>query len=349
MSFGSSLLSASRTPQPQPHGIEVPQAPTDTISAVSWSPKANFLAASSWDNQTRVWEVQPNGTAMPRAAIQHDAPALCVHWSPDGTKVASGGCDNQARMLDITTGQQATVAAHDAPIKSLRFVQTMGQTVLVTGGWDKAMKFWDLRQQQPIHTYNLGERCYAMDSSANLLVVGTADRKLHIFNLQNPGSPYKVIDSPLKYQTATISCFPSADGFCIGSIEGRCQIQFLDAQKASSSFSFRCHRVDKEVYAVTNICFHPVHGTFATAGSDGTFHFWDKDSRQRLKGLSAVGMPITAAGFNAQGSIYAYAMGYDWGKGHTEHKQGSKVALMLYSCRDEDVKPKQAGIGTKKR
>ena len=26
-----------------------------------------------------------------------------------------------------------------------------------------------------------------------------------------------------------------------------------------------------------------VHHTFATAGSDGSFNFWDKDSKQRLK------------------------------------------------------------------
>lgn len=29
-----------------------------------------------------------------------------------------------------------------------------------------------------------------------------------------------------------------------------------------------------------------VHGTFATAGSDGAFNFWDKDSKQRLKVFS---------------------------------------------------------------
>ena len=33
---------------------------------------------------------------------------------------------------------------------------------------------------------------------------------------------------------------------------------------------------------MNSIAFHK-YGTFATAGSDGNFHFWDKDSRQRLK------------------------------------------------------------------
>lgn len=38
-----------------------------------------------------------------------------------------------------------------------------------------------------------------------------------------------------------------------------------------------------DIYAVNSIAFNPAFGTFATAGSDGTYHFWDKDSKQRLK------------------------------------------------------------------
>jgi len=34
-------------------------------------------------------------------------------------------------------------------------------------------------------------------------------------------------------------------------------------------------------------CGFKVHGTFATAGSDGAFNFWDKDSKQRLKVFSS--------------------------------------------------------------
>ena len=31
-----------------------------------------------------------------------------------------------------------------------------------------------------------------------------------------------------------------------------------------------------------------IHQTFATAGSDGAYNFWDKDSKQRLKVISSV-------------------------------------------------------------
>ena len=81
---------------------------------------------------------------------------------------------------------------------------------------------------------------------------------------------------------------------------------------ASNNFSFKCHRVDNKIYSVNSISFHPLYGTFATAGADGSFSFWDKDSKQRLKANSTNKTPITATAFNRNGSIFAYAVGYDW-------------------------------------
>jgi mRNA export factor len=86
----------------------------------------------------------------------------------------------------------------------------------------------------------------------------------------------------------------------------------------SKSFSFKCHRSttggQNEAYAVNAIRFHPVHGTFVTAGSDGTYVFWDKDAKQRLKGYSSVGLPIVCASYNRSGTLLAYSAGYDWSK-----------------------------------
>ncbi|RUS32496.1 hypothetical protein BC938DRAFT_475251 [Jimgerdemannia flammicorona] len=105
--------------------VQVQSPPTDGISSLSFSPQADFLAASSWDNQActhsakplvggcpftrnvfsraasgesvahlirvtkiplafsnvRMWEVQQNGSTVPKAAYSHEGPALCCQWS----------------------------------------------------------------------------------------------------------------------------------------------------------------------------------------------------------------------------------------------------------------------------
>jgi len=137
-------------------------------------------------------------------------------------------------MLDLgsgnTTAQQ--VAAHDQPIRCVKMFQAQGNNMLVTGSWDKTVKYWDLRQSTPVGTINCQERVYTMDIQDQLLVIGTADRYINVVNLNNPFSFYKTMQSPLKWQTRVVSCFADATGFAVGSIEGRCAIQYVEDKDA---------------------------------------------------------------------------------------------------------------------
>lgn len=44
-----------------------------------------------------------------------------------------------------------------------------------------------------------------MDISNPLMVVGTAERKIQIINLQSPTTVFKTVDSPLRWQTRVVS------------------------------------------------------------------------------------------------------------------------------------------------
>jgi mRNA export factor len=87
--------------------------------------------------------------------------------------------------------------------------------------------------------------------------------------------------------------------------------QAVQSNPAASNYSFKCHRYDikgnlqpgvvnhgssvngtggssaqssQHVFAVNDICFHPKHETFCTAGADGSITFWDGIGRTKLKG-----------------------------------------------------------------
>lgn len=94
-------------------------------------------------------------------------------------------------MFDIATGQSTQIAQHDEPIKCIQFLEQ--GNILATGSWDKTIKYWDLRSPQPIGTVQLPERCYAMDAKGPLMVVGTAEKHVCIFDLNNPTVIFKVI------------------------------------------------------------------------------------------------------------------------------------------------------------
>ncbi|CAG2059888.1 unnamed protein product, partial [Timema podura] len=95
------------------------------------------------------------------------------------------------------------------------------------------------------------------------------------------------------------------------------------------------------IFQVNDIAFHPIHGTLATVGSDGSFSFWDKDARTKLKPSEAMEQPITRCCFNSNGQIFAYAVSYDWSKGHEFYNAQKKNYIFLRSCYDE-LKPRSS-------
>lgn len=139
-------------------------------------------------------------------------------------------------MLDLGAGQTVAqqVAAHDQPIRCVRFFDApqTNAPMLVTGSWDKTVKYWDLRQSQAVATLQCQERVYTLDVKGSLLVIGTADRYIDVVNLNEPTKFYKTLQSPLKWQTRVVSCFKDATGFAVGSIEGRCAFQYVEDKDA---------------------------------------------------------------------------------------------------------------------
>ncbi|GLH13561.1 WD repeat-containing protein 55 homolog [Gryllus bimaculatus] len=344
-SFGATPTPSSANPMKD---FEVTSPPDDSVSSLAFSPATipqNFLIAGSWDNNVRCWEVEQTGKTIPKSMQTMQGPVLDVCWSDDGTKVFMASCDKMVKCWDLNSNQAIQVAVHDAPVKTCHWVKGNTYSCLMTGSWDKTLKFWDTRSPNPMLTISLPERDFPM------AVVGTANRGLIVYQLEGKPQEYKRIDSPLKYQHRCVAIFrdkkKQPTGYALGSVEGRVAIQYVNPSNPKDNFTFKCHRSNgstngyQDIYAVNDIAFHPVHGTLATVGSDGSFSFWDKDARTKLKPSEAMEQSITRCCFNSNGQIFAYAVSYDWSKGHEFYNPMKKNYIFLRSCYDE-LKPRSS-------
>jgi len=309
---------------------------------------SNHLVSTNWDGGVRCWEVQESQgqvRGLPKAQVNHEnnSPVLDAAFSPDGSTVFSVGADKAVRMWNLGSQPPNNVpqqiGSHDAPIKSVAFIATTN--MVVTGGWDKMLKFWDARQPTPTAQFQLPERCYDLDVQGRLLVVACANRHIVAYDVNAQPTKHAEIQSPLKFQSRCISAFPDQTGFAVGSIEGRVGIHYITKVQGKDSFAFKCHREGNNVYSVNNICFHGGYGTFATVGGDGIVNFWDKDNKQRLKGFSAIHRTITCSAFNTQGNLFAYSSSYDWSKGSGGYTPGTPNEIWVHHVPDEEVKPKK--------
>lgn len=167
-------------------GIEVIQAPEDSISCLKFSPESvpqTFLIATSWANDIRCWEIQESGKSIPKAVKTHEAPVLSAAWSQDGTKVFTASCDKTAKMWDLQSDQFVQIAQHDAPIKTIHHIVRPSYQCLMTGSWDKTLKFWDLRSPQPMGTIQLPDKCFCADVYGPMAIVSGGNRFIKVYNL----------------------------------------------------------------------------------------------------------------------------------------------------------------------
>ncbi|EKX51243.1 putative Rae1, nuclear pore complex component [Guillardia theta CCMP2712] len=339
---------------------EAEHIPNDGITCMKFSPKAmapnNFLAVTTWEGELRCYEVDGStGKTKPVGMQKHEKPAMCCAWKLDGGGVLSGGADGKGMLWDIRAGTWTQIAMHDAPISGI-FHSELPSPCYITGSWDRTLKFWDARNPSasPIGVLQVPDRVYAMDVVDHVMIVATAERHVLVYDLRNPAQPFRQKFSPLKYQTRCVAIFPDKTGFCVGSIEGRVGVEHISDADLPKNFAFKCHRQntnakDPELYAVNTIAFHPL-GTFATAGGDGSFNFWDKDAKHRLKAFQRADQPITSSHFNHDGSLFAYSVCYDWSKGVDEflklNAEQRKGRIMIHLVKQE-CQPKK-DVNTKR-
>jgi mRNA export factor len=283
----------------------------------------NFLIAGCWDTSVRCWELLQSGQTNPVSMRLAGGYVLDVCWQDDGSKVYMATTEKQVKCWDLASGAVVQVAQHNAPIKTCHWIKGPNYTCLMTGSWDKTLKFWDTRTPTPLLSIALPERCNCAAVDYPMAVVDTADKRVIVYSLENKPTELRRHGNPLKFQHRAVAIFKDKEkkptGYALGSIEGRVAVQYLNPTTPSDNFTFKCHRSIENlgyqnVYAVNDVAVHPVHGTLATVGSDGMYSFWDKDARRKLKMLDNMEQSITKCEINSDGQIFAYAVCYDWTK-----------------------------------
>ncbi len=133
--------SESGTSRQAAYWLRFPIKVTD-IRCICFSPKGEFLAATSGDTELRWWDVSDS-------TKPHELPPLRGHtdeihgvaFSPDGTMLATGSYDGTLRLWDVAGGRQlAMLRGHSSVIESLAW--SPDGTTIYTGSGDASCRIW---------------------------------------------------------------------------------------------------------------------------------------------------------------------------------------------------------------
>ncbi|KRX22245.1 Mitotic checkpoint protein BUB3 [Trichinella nelsoni] len=275
----------------EPHFIAAPNEyrlnnpPSDGITSVHFAPNSSkHLLVSSWDCSVRLYELSSASTNFVLSSYNHNAAVLdCLFI--DANRCCSCGLDKFVKFYDFENHCEAILGAHEMPVRCLSYNQNHG--LVVSGSWDKTIKIWDYRVGRCIGCYNQPERVYTMDVCGDRLIVGTAMRKVWLWNFRNFSvGPEQQRESSLKYQTRCIKSFPDTEGFVMSSIEGRIAVEFIDPDP----------EVQKRKYAFKY----------------GYVNIWDPFIKKRLSQYHKYPSSIISLDFSSDGDSLAIASSYQY-------------------------------------
>lgn len=267
--------------EPLPEAKALTDAPTDGITALEYLGNKSLVASTSWDGVLRVHDTRAQKLELSQAM---EIPLLSL--AAQGEKLLfTGGIDGCVRKLDIETSTTTAVGRHETTNRTdtlgCSCLASLGdnEPMVASAGWHRKLHLWDTRQQTPAATVDLPAKAFSMDvtSDRNLLAIGTSDRRTCFVDVRSGTDAANLVldrESSLKYQTRCVRFFPDGNTIAVSSIEGRAAVEFLHelgrGSEEKKKFAFKCHRVGDSVHPVNTIDFHPILGTFATGGCDGT-------------------------------------------------------------------------------
>ena len=129
----------------------------------------------------------------------------------------AGGLDKLVYSLDLSRGSQDVVGSHTEALSCIEW--SYSQSILFTGFWDTSVCAWDPRSNYKIHQISTENKVYSLSVSENRLVVATAGRHVHIYDIRNMSQCEQKRESSLRHQSRKVSCFSNGAGYAMGFIE----------------------------------------------------------------------------------------------------------------------------------
>jgi len=114
------------------------------VQDVAISSDGQFALSGSWDGTLRLWDLNSGRTT--RRFVGHTKDVLSVAFSADNRQIVSGSRDKTINLWN-TLGQckyTITENGHKAWVSCVRFSPQVQDPLIVSAGWDKVVKVWNL-------------------------------------------------------------------------------------------------------------------------------------------------------------------------------------------------------------
>jgi WD40 repeat protein len=125
--------------------LHVLRGHTQRVVALAFDPSSLYLASASLDGTVRQWDSLHHGFEV---RLFEGVRGKGLAFSPDGQHFAVSGAAGSLKVWELRSGRRVlTLRGHTDDITSA--VYTADGRRIVTAGWDRTIKLWDVAQDAP--------------------------------------------------------------------------------------------------------------------------------------------------------------------------------------------------------
>jgi len=170
------------------------------VSDVVLSSDGNFALSGSWDKTLRLWDLAAGKST--RRFEDHTKDVLSVAFSADNRQIVSGSRDHTIKLWNTLAQCKFTIQeeGHSDWVSCVRFSPNIAQPIIVSCGWDKSVKVWNLancklKASHDKHTGYLNTVTVSPDGS--LCASGGKDSKAMLWDLHDEKHLYTLDHSDI--------------------------------------------------------------------------------------------------------------------------------------------------------
>jgi len=217
------------------------------VQDVVISSDGQFALSASWDKTLRLWDLH-NGTTT-RRFVGHTNDVLSVSFSADNRQIVSASRDKTIKLWNTLGECKYNIQedGHTEWVSCVRFSPNPANPVIVSGGWDKVVKVWELtkcklRTNHTGHTGYINTVTVSPDGSLcasggkdGIVMLWDLNEGKHLYSLEAGDIVNALVFSPNRYWL----CAATASGIKIWDLESKSIVdelrpEFFDKGKRSA-------------------------------------------------------------------------------------------------------------------